>query len=457
MKTELDDIERFEDLLGRYLYGELNTEDKRELLQFVLKNEKARSMYQNSTRTNSILSRTFSDIKQTPYLKSSIQKKILEFPNTILKSRSLILGLTAAMLFLVVGVSFWFKYQFESDSKLGQAFINSYGDCKIDGVASQPGESLLNRKLVSGNFSICEFQVEGAQSVAVRMLPDSEVSISGNKKYSSLNVARGSILVDSIQNESTGEGLLAILSPDVRAFLTGTKVIYSRNVGESYSKLDIDVLDGKVEVETGPLIAFEKTASTLTKEEKEFLKMNFPILFQSKKVQVNRGQSLSWKGIPESSLNKIRSLEKSIEEAKSQGLKLEENFVFALNSDVRRLGGENTIGMFSMEDDLNKKIKNILPNQEKELEEKFKSMVRFAPNDLKQVEKLKSLVAKLDNKALIQILKDKNQPDHERVIHFKDGSQVKGFIYQHESFYILLKNDGNLLFPIDAVDSIHFE
>ncbi|EMO66277.1 hypothetical protein LEP1GSC132_0979 [Leptospira kirschneri str. 200803703] len=457
MKTELDDIERFEDLLGRYLYGELNTEDKRELLQFVLKNEKARSMYQNSTRTNSILSRTFSDIKQTPYLKSSIQKKILEFPNTILKSRSLILGLTAAMLFLVVGVSFWFKYQFESDSKLGQAFINSYGDCKIDGVASQPGESLLNRKLVSGNFSICEFQVEGAQSVAVRMLPDSEVSISGNKKYSSLNVARGSILVDSIQNESTGESLLAILSPDVRAFLAGTKVIYSRNVGESYSKLDIDVLDGKVEVETGPLIAFEKTASTLTKEEKEFLKMNFPILFQSKKVQVNRGQSLSWKGIPESSLNKIRSLEKSIEEAKSQGLKLEENFVFALNSDVRRLGGENTIGMFSMEDDLNKKIKNILPNQEKELEEKFKSMVRFAPNDLKQVEKLKSLVAKLDNKALIQILKDKNQPDHERVIHFKDGSQVKGFIYQHESFYILLKNDGNLLFPIDAVDSIHFE
>lgn len=87
-------------------------------------------------------------------------------------------------------------------------------------------------------------------------------------------------------------------------------MIYSRNVGESYSKLDIDVLDGKVEVETGPLIAFEKTASTLTKEEKEFLKMNFPILFQSKKVQVNRGQSLSWKGIPESSLNKIRSLEK---------------------------------------------------------------------------------------------------------------------------------------------------
>ncbi|AKP24616.1 conserved hypothetical protein [Leptospira interrogans serovar Manilae] len=457
MKTELDDIERFEDLLGRYLYGELNAEDKRELLQFVLKNERARSMYQSSTRTNSILSRTFSDIKQTPHLKSSIQKKILEFPNTILKSRSLVLGLTAAILFLVVGVSFWFKYQFELDSKLDQVFINSYGDCKIDGVASQPGESLLNRKLVSGNFSICEFQVEGAQSVAVRILPNSEVSVTGDKKYSSLNVVRGSVLVDSIQNESTGEGLLAILSPDVRAFLAGTKVIYSRNVGESYSKLDIDVLDGKVEVETGPLIAFEKTASTLTKEEKEFLKMNFPILFQSRKVQVNRGQSLSWKGIPESSLNKIRSLEKSIEEAKSQGLKLEEDFVFALNSDVRRLGNENTIGMFSMEEDLNKKIKNILPNQEKELEEKFKSMVRFAPSDLKQVEKLKSLVAKLDNTALIQILKDKNQPDHERVIHFKDGSQVKGFIYQHESFYILLKNDGNLLFPIDAVDSIHFE
>ncbi|UOG30669.1 LIMLP_03685 family anti-sigma factor [Leptospira noguchii] len=458
MKTELNDIERFEDLLGRYLYGELNAEDKRELLQFVLKNEKARSMYQNSTRINSILSHTFSNIKKTPYLKSSIQKKVLEFPNMILKSRSLISGFIAAILFLGVGLSFWFKYELELDSKLDQAFINSYGNCKIDGVTSQPGQSLLDRKLISGNFSICEFQIEGAQSVAVRMLPDSEVSVTGNKKYSSLNVVRGSVLIDSIQNESTGEGLLAILSPDVRAFLAGTKVIYSRNVGKSYSKLDIDVLDGRVEVETGPSIAFEKTANTLTKEEREFLKMNFPILFQSKKVQVNRGQSLSWKGIPESSLNKIRSLEKSIEEAKSQGLKLEEDFVFALNSDVRRLGGESSsIGMFSMEDDLNKKIKNILPDQEKELEEKFKSMVRFAPSDLKQVEKLKSLVAKLDNTALIQILKDKNQPDHERVIHFKDGSQVKGFIYQHESFYILLKNDGNLLFPIDAVDSVHFE
>lgn len=40
MKTEVDDIERFEDLLGRYLYGELNAEGKRELLQFIIKNKK---------------------------------------------------------------------------------------------------------------------------------------------------------------------------------------------------------------------------------------------------------------------------------------------------------------------------------------------------------------------------------------------------------------------------------
>ncbi|EMY77427.1 hypothetical protein LEP1GSC060_2809 [Leptospira weilii serovar Ranarum str. ICFT] len=455
MKTEVDDIERFEDLLGRYLYGELNAEGKRELLQFILKNKKARSIYQTSTRINSILSHTLSNPK--PGLKSGLAGRILEFPNIILKSRTMVSGLAATAVILSVVFSFWFGYGFWSDPKLDQAFINSYGDCKIDGTASQPGESLLDRRLVSGNFSICEFQVEGSKSVAVRMLPDSEVSVTGDKKYSFLNVARGSVLVDSVRNESAEEGLLAILSPDVRAFLIGTKVVYSRKASESYSKLDLDVLDGKVEIETGPRIAFEKTANTLTEEEKEFLKMNFPILFQSKKVQINGGQSLSWKGIPESSLKKIRSLEKSIEETKAKGAKLEDSFVFALNSDVRKLGGENTAGMFLMDDDLSKKIKNILPHQEKDLEEKFKSMVRFAPNDLKQVEKLKSLVAKLDNTALIQILKDKNQPDVERVIHFKDGSQAKGFVYQHESFYILLKNDGNLLFPIDAVDSIHFE
>ncbi|PJZ29044.1 LIMLP_03685 family anti-sigma factor [Leptospira kmetyi] len=455
MKAKVDNIERFEDLLGKYLYGELDAEGKKELLQFVIKNEKARSMYQSSTRVNSVLSYALSDSAEKSG--SGQAGKILNFPNVIFKSRPLTSGLAVAAVLLIAGISFWLSYGTWSDTKLDQAFINSYGDCKIDGVASQPGANLLDRKLVSGNFSICEFQVEGTKSVAVRMLPGSEVSVTGNKKYSSLNVARGSVLVDSIQNETAGEGLLAILSPDVRAFLIGTKVVYSREVGESHSKLDLDVLDGKVEIETGPSIAFEKTANSLTNEEREFLKMNFPILFQSKKVQINRGQSLSWKGIPESSLKKIRSLEKSIEEAKAKGVKLEESFVFALNSDVRKLGSESVVSMFSMDDDLNKKIKNMLPNQEKDLEEKFKSMVRFAPTDLKQVEKLKSLVAKLDNTALIQILKDKNQPDVERVIHFKDGSHVKGFVYQHDSFYILLKNDGNLLFPIDAVDSIDFE
>ncbi|TGL78418.1 LIMLP_03685 family anti-sigma factor [Leptospira yasudae] len=456
MNVEADNIERFEDLLGQYLYGELNAEGKRELLQFILKNEKARSMYESTTRVSSVVSYTLHPNESVSSKSAPASSgKILEFPNVLFKSRPLASGLAAAAVLLIAGVVVWLRYGSFSDSKLEQAFINSYGDCKIDGEASQPGANLLNRKLVSGNFSICEFQVEGNKSVAVRVLPDTEVSLNGNRKYSSLNVARGSVLVDSIQNES--DGLLEILSPDVRALLIGTKVVYSREVSESHSKLGLDVLDGKVEIETGPLIAFEKTASTLTDEEKEFLKMNFPILFQSKKVQINRGQSLSWKGIPESSLMKIRSLEKSIEEAKAKGVKLEENFVFALNSDVRKLGDESVAAMFAMDDDLSKKIKNILPNQEKDLEEKFKSMVRFAPTDLKKVEKLKSLVAKLDNTALIQILKDKNQPDIERVIHFKDGSHVKGFVYQHESFYILLKNDGNLLFPIDAVDSIDFE
>ncbi|RHX82244.1 hypothetical protein EHQ05_05335 [Leptospira yasudae] len=456
MNIEADNIERFEDLLGQYLYGELNAEGKRELLQYILKNEKARSMYESTTRVSSVVSYALHPNESVSSKSAPASLgKILEFPNVLFKSRPLTSGLAAAAVLLIAGVVVWLSYGSFSDSKLEQAFINSYGDCKIDGEASQPGANLLNRKLVSGNFSICEFQVEGNKSVAVRVLPDTEVSLNGNRKYSSLNVARGSVLVDSIQNES--DGLLEILSPDVRALLVGTKVVYSREVSESHSKLGLDVLDGKVEIETGPLIAFEKTANTLTGEEKEFLKMNFPILFQSKKVQINRGQSLSWKGIPESSLMKIRSLEKSIEEAKAKGVKLEENFVFALNSDVRKLGDESVTAMFAMDDDLSKKIKNILPSQEKDLEEKFKSMVRFAPTDLKKVEKLKSLVAKLDNTALIQILKDKNQPDIERVIHFKDGSQVKGFVYQHESFYILLKNDGNLLFPIDAVDSIDFE
>ncbi|PJZ62837.1 LIMLP_03685 family anti-sigma factor [Leptospira adleri] len=456
MKLKADNIEHFEDLLGKYLYGELNTEGKKELLNFVLKNDKARSMYQSATQTNSIVSFGLSESKERKNSGGGDNPfgKLLEFKNSIFQSGWVVSGLAAAVL-LVSGISIWLGFSLDQDAKLDQAFIHSYGDCKIDGVASQPGANLLNRKLVSGNYSICEFQVEGSKSVAVRVLPGSEVSVTGNRKNSSVNVDHGSILVDSVKNESVdSDGLLSILSPDVRALLVGTRVVYSRKVGDSHSELDLNVLDGTVEVETGPSVAFEKTANTLTEEEREFLKLNFPILFQSKKVEINRGQSLSWKGIPESGLKKIRSLEKSIEEAKAKGIKVEGDFVFALSSDVQKLNGDQ---IFAFDQNLNKKIKNLLPSEEKDLTAKFNSMVRFPPSDLREVEKLKSLVAKLDNTPLIEILKDKNQPDIERVIYFKDGSKVKGFVYQHDSFYILLKSDGNLLFPIDAVDSIDFE
>ncbi|RHX87641.1 LIMLP_03685 family anti-sigma factor [Leptospira stimsonii] len=453
MKLKEDNIEHFEELLGKYLYGELDTEGKKELLNFVLKNEKARSMYQASTRTNSVVSYALSEEREG---KSSVDNrfgKLLEFKNSVFHS-GWIVSLAAAIL-LVSGVSIWFGFLFESDAKLDQAFIHSYGDCKIDGIAPKPGATLLNKKLVSGNYSICEFQLEGPKSVAVRVLPDSEVSLTGNRKISNVLVDRGSILIDSIKNETDpSEGLLSILSPDVRALLVGTKVVYSRNVGEFHSDLDLDVLEGKVEIETGPSVAFEKTANTLSEEEREFLKINFPILFQSKKVEINRGQSISWKGIPESGLKKIRSLEKSIEEAKAKGKKVEGDFVFALSSDVQKLNGDQ---IFALDQNLSKKIKNLLPNEAKDLAAKFNSMVRFPPTDLREAEKLKSLVAKLDNTPLIQILKDKNQPDIERVIYFKDGSKEKGFVYQHDSFYILLKSDGNLLFPVDAVDSIDLE
>ncbi|MBM9579060.1 hypothetical protein JWG45_18080 [Leptospira sp. 201903070] len=456
MKLKVDNIEQFEDLLGKYLFGELNMEGKKELLNFIFKNEKARSIYQATTQTNSILSYTLSDSENGKNSGSGENRfgKLLEFKNSIFPSTWIVSGLAAAIL-LVSGISIWLGFRSDSNTKLEQAFINSYGDCKIDGIASQPGANLLNRKLVSGNYSICEFQMEGAKSVAVRVLPDSEVSVTGDRKNSSVTVDRGSVLIDSVKSETdSSEGLLSILSPDVRALLVGTKVVYSRKVGEFYSDLDLDVLDGKVEIETGPSVAFEKTANSLTEEEREFLKLNFPILFQSKKVEINRGQSLSWKGIPESGLKKIRSLEKSIEEAKAKGMKVEGDFVFALSSDVQKINGDH---IFAIDQNLSKKIKNLLPSEEEDLTAKFNSMVRFPPTDLHEVEKLKSLVAKLDNTPLIQILKDKNQPDIERVIYFKDGSKVKGFVYQHDSFYILLKSDGNLLFPVDAVDSIDFE
>ncbi|WP_423790239.1 LIMLP_03685 family anti-sigma factor, partial [Leptospira ellisii] len=379
------------------------------------------------------------------------------FKSPIKTSFWIVSGFAAAAILLITGLIFWLEYRSKSETALDQAFLNSYGDCKIGGTSVQTGENILDKRLDSGSFSICEFQFEGTKSVSVRVLPDSQVSLSGTRKNSSLNVKQGSVLIDSISKESTDPeeaGVFSVLSPDVKARLLGTKIQYSRIVSESYSQLDLEILEGSVEMETGPYVAFEKIANSLTNEERAVFQLEFPALFKSSKVVMNHGQALSWRGISEAGLSKIESLGKVILEAKSKGIALHEDFFSSLAPDLKTIKEERN---FSIEKDLDKKIRNLLPTEEQELEEKFKSMVRFPPSDLKEVEKLKSLVSKLDNTPLIQILKDRNQPDMERVIYFKDGSKVKGFVYQHENFYILLKSDGNLLFPVDAVDSIEFE
>lgn len=459
MNIEVENIERFEELLGRYLFGELNTSEKKELMDFVFRNDKARALYLSATRFHSSLEYVLApsdDVGDSP-VKKNDSEKIVTFKSPIKTSFWIVSGFAAAAILLITGLIFWLEYRSKSETALDQAFLNSYGDCKIGGTSVQTGENILDKRLDSGSFSICEFQFEGTKSVSVRVLPDSQVSLSGTRKNSSLNVKQGSVLIDSISKESTDPeeaGVFSVLSPDVKARLLGTKIQYSRIVSESYSQLDLEILEGSVEMETGPYVAFEKIANSLTNEERAVFQLEFPALFKSSKVVMNHGQALSWRGISEAGLSKIESLGKVILQAKSKGIALHEDFFSSLAPDLKTIKEERN---FSIEKDLDKKIRNLLPTEEQELEEKFKSMVRFPPSDLKEVEKLKSLVSKLDNTPLIQILKDRNQPDMERVIYFKDGSKVKGFVYQHENFYILLKSDGNLLFPVDAVDSIEFE
>lgn len=387
MDIEVDNIEQFEDFLAKYLFGELNSSEKKALLNFVIKNEQARSLYLSTTKTNSILSYALSQTEESsdPIVsKKNETAKIFNFTNRWSRSSQIVAGLTAAMIFLASGISFWLGYRSDLETKLDQVFIHSYGDCKIDGVTSQPGTTLLNRKLISGSFSICEFQLVGNKSVAARMLPKSEVFVTGDKKHSALNVIHGSVIIDSKKNEfSDPESFFSILSPDVKALLAGTKVFYSRITKESDSELDLEVLEGKVEMETGPFVVFEKTANSLNEEEREFLKANFPILFQSKKIELNFGQSLSWKGISESGLDKIRAFERNIEDAKSKGIGLKESF--AANPDLKKINQEK---IFQIDERLDQKIKKLSPNETNDLEMKFKSMVRFPPSDLKEIEKL---------------------------------------------------------------------
>ncbi|TGL62860.1 LIMLP_03685 family anti-sigma factor [Leptospira sarikeiensis] len=454
MALHTEQSNSFEDLLESYLSGEIDSAGKKQLLDFVLKDPEKAAEYRKLTQIQSQL-RTASIAQEfktlTPQIPSS--KTVVAFP----KSKSVIYLAAAALIFSALGVYF-FKF---SKGRKGEAtldkFTYSYGECSIDGQKSAAGDDVSGKRIVSGKSSICDVQLEGEKSVSVRALGETDFTAEHNENEIHLNLGYGSILLDS--NGPKNAESVSITSNDFRLILEGTKV--SVNKGKLDSSVSVKVLEGKVRLESGGAIFWESVSSWLTKDEIALLEKEYPILFDKQQLTIESGHQLAWKGLSPARIQGLKRIEDSIKASKKSqpSALLDETLIKSLKPHVDSLPKDPFL---ISPKELKNSLKKILPDEKADLERKFASMVRFPPKDLKEREQLLELVKKVDKATVSNSLKgDGNNTQaasqEVRILFLKDGSMERGIIYQQDSFYVVLRPDGNLIIPIDAVEKIESE
>ncbi|PKA17580.1 LIMLP_03685 family anti-sigma factor [Leptospira haakeii] len=453
MALHIQQSNSFEDLLESYLSGKLDGAGKKQLLEIVLNDSEKAAEYRKITQIQSQL-RTPSASQELGELSpQASSKKILPFPKPVIYFAA------AALVFVSFGIYFYQNSSIKKGEATLDKFTYSYGDCSIEGKTSQAGEDVAGKRIVSGKSSICDVQLEGEKSVAVRALPDTDFTAERKENAIHVSLGYGTILLDS-QGPKDAENI-SIGSNDFRLILEGTKV--SVNKGRTDSSLSVKVLEGKVRLESGDTIFLESVSSWLTKEEIALLAKEYPILFDKQELTIESGQQLAWKGLSPARMKGLKKIEDSIKASKKSqsSAQLDETLIKSLKPHVDSLPKDPFL---ISPKELKNSLKKILPDEKADLERKFASMVRFPPKDLKERERLMEMVKKVDKASITDILNSKvpGTPPQAisqevRIIYLKDGSTERGIVYQQDSFYVVLRPDGNLIIPVDAVEKIESE
>lgn len=452
MALDTQQSNSFEDLLESYLSGELDAAGKKQLLEIVLKDPERAVEYRRLTQIQSQL-RTPSASQELKNISSQTSSKtVLPFP----KPRIYLAA--AALVFASFGIYFYQSSRIKKGEATLDKFTYSYGDCSIEGKTSQAGEDVSGKRIVSGKSSVCDVQLEGKRSVTLRALPDTDFTAERKENAIHVSLGYGTILLDS-QGPKDSENI-SIGSDDFRLVLEGTKV--SVNKGRTDSSLSVKVLEGKARLESGGAIFWESVSSWLTKEEIALLEKEYPILFDKQQVILESGQQLAWKGFSPAKIKGLKKIEDSIKAGKKSlpSAQLDETLIKSLKPHVDSLPKDPFL---ISPKELKNSLKKILPDEKADLERKFASMVRFPPKDLKEREQLMELVKKVDKSSITDILNSKGPSashvisQEVRILYLKDGSMERGIIYQQDSFYVVLRPDGNLIIPVDAVERIESE
>ncbi len=444
MAISTEQSDSFEELLESYISGEIDSVGKKRLLEIILKDSQKAEEYRKLTRLQSQLGFSSDYLKSLQPIRNS-KSKIILFPISYRY-----LSAAAAILLVVFG-AYLLKNSLIDKTHIS-VITQSYGDCTSNGKRLETGEDISGKEIKSGKYSVCDVQLEGEKSVTVRALPETDFIADRKDKEIHLSLGYGSILVDS-QGPKDSENVF-ITANDFKLTLEGTKVALNRP--NTNSSLSVQVLEGRVKFESGGALFWQSVSPWMDKDEVALLAKEYPVLFNQQQVTIGSGEQIAWKGLSPERVEGLRRIENSIKASKKNrpGFQIDETLIKSLKPHVDSLPKDPFL---ISPKELKSSLKKILPDDKADLERRFATMVRFPPKDLREREVLMDLVKKMDKSSIIELLKEKNQPQEVRILMLKDGTSEKGYIYQEDNFYIVLKPDGNLIIPVDAVDRIEFE
>ncbi|TGK07228.1 iron dicitrate transport regulator FecR [Leptospira semungkisensis] len=445
MSLNTEQAKNFEELLESYISGEIDSAGKKKLLEYVLQDPDKADEYRQITRIqaqirNSIVQASDQDLQ--PHYTSP--KKVIFLPKSVL--------IVSAAALILLSIGFYIARNPFGNQEPANIFTQSYGNCTSDGKKLEAGEDISGKEIQSGKFSVCDIQLEGRKSITIRALPETDFVANHSDKEVHLSIGYGRLLLDS-QGPKNSENVY-ITAKDFKLTLEGTKVSLHR--GRSNNSVSVQVLEGRVRLESGVALFWDSISSVVSKGEMELLQQEYPNLFDKQQVTIEAGQQIAWQGLASARIEGLKKIEETIRVGKrvNPDVEVDEILIKSIKSQVDALP---KAGIQIVPVELKNSLKQILPNEKAELEKKFATMVRFPPKDLKERELLMNLVKKIDKSSTIELLKERNQPQEIRVLHMKDGTSETGYIYQQDNFYIILKPEGNLIIPVEAVEKIEYE
>jgi len=262
---------KFNDELGRYLLGEMQTEERKLFLETTKSSPEQFSQLQKYILLDSHLKLHFDN-------KDTSESKLLFFPDQL--NSKLFLS-AAALVFSLFGL-FFFYYPKDNTEILA---YSPKGECHDShGIISnqQPNGNSIS----SYSNSICDLYFRGKRNLKIRLMPNSKLYYFRNDDSVALHLASGSLIAQT-GNSSAAEAVFLVVKGVSFQFM-GTEILANRLGGINPF---VEVHSGKLQVEDSANIKILlglKNQLQLTEKAPDFQAEKNLVLAEKKGLYINQ-------------------------------------------------------------------------------------------------------------------------------------------------------------------------